>query len=139
MGTKQNPGPFDCYAAAAPDEPMFVLLARDSKAAALVNLWAAMERIELMNTPGFHWPPGSVDKIEQAERVGCDMVDWRLSNAHLDDVAGIRALAEGLAMLADQCGAIVQIEQQPLKPLAMGNTVHAVKVYPRHAERKTRR
>jgi hypothetical protein len=29
MGTKSNPGPFDCYAKAEPDEPMFVLLARD--------------------------------------------------------------------------------------------------------------
>jgi hypothetical protein len=40
MGTKQNPGPFDCYAAAAPDEPMFVLLARDPLAPALVREWA---------------------------------------------------------------------------------------------------
>lgn len=29
MGTKNNPGAFDCYANAEPDEPMFVLLARD--------------------------------------------------------------------------------------------------------------
>lgn len=29
MGTKNNPGKFDCYDAALPDEPMFVLLARD--------------------------------------------------------------------------------------------------------------
>lgn len=42
MGTKTNPGRFDCYAAAEPDEPMFILLGRDRHAAALVNLWAAM-------------------------------------------------------------------------------------------------
>lgn len=29
MGTKNNPGEFDCYANAAPDEPMFILLGRD--------------------------------------------------------------------------------------------------------------
>lgn len=42
MGTKQNPGQFDCYNAAEPDEPMFVLLARDETAGALVTLWAAL-------------------------------------------------------------------------------------------------
>lgn len=42
MGTKNNPGQFDCYAAAAPDEPMFVLLGRDKHAAGLVRLWALL-------------------------------------------------------------------------------------------------
>ena len=40
MGTKNNPGQFDCYANAEPDEPMFVLLARDPLAPLLVELWA---------------------------------------------------------------------------------------------------
>lgn len=40
MGTKNNPAPWDCYANAHPDEPMFVLLGRDPWAAALVRLWA---------------------------------------------------------------------------------------------------
>lgn len=42
MGTKSNPGRFDCYANAEPDEPMFVLLGRDPTAWFLVNLWAAL-------------------------------------------------------------------------------------------------
>lgn len=40
MGTKNTPGDFDCYEAADPDEPMFVLLARDPLAPALVEKWA---------------------------------------------------------------------------------------------------
>jgi hypothetical protein len=44
MGTKNQPGSFDCYANAAPDEPMFVLLARDPSAALLVELWCTMRR-----------------------------------------------------------------------------------------------
>lgn len=40
MGTKNNPGNFDCYDKADADEPMFVLLARDPKAAKLVRTWA---------------------------------------------------------------------------------------------------
>lgn len=42
MGTKNNPGRFDCYANAEPDEPMFVLLGRDPSAWFLVGLWAAL-------------------------------------------------------------------------------------------------
>lgn len=40
MGTKNNPGKWDCYDKAEPDEPMFVLLARDPQAATLVRQWA---------------------------------------------------------------------------------------------------
>lgn len=40
MGSKINPGAFDCYAAAADDEPMFVLLARDPSAPAAIRSWA---------------------------------------------------------------------------------------------------
>lgn len=42
MGTKNNPGEFDCYANAEPDEPMFVLLARDKHAPELVRQWAQL-------------------------------------------------------------------------------------------------
>lgn len=46
MGTKNNPGKFDCYANAEPDEPMFVLLGRDRHAPALVTIWAALRAAE---------------------------------------------------------------------------------------------
>lgn len=46
MGTKLKPGAFDCYANAAPDEPMFVLLARDPHAPFLVESWAARREEE---------------------------------------------------------------------------------------------
>lgn len=42
MGTKLNPGKFDCYENAEPDEPMFILLARDPLAPILVDLWAEL-------------------------------------------------------------------------------------------------
>ena len=44
MGTKNNPGKFDCYANAEPDEPMFVLLGRDCIGGAAVRLWAQVRR-----------------------------------------------------------------------------------------------
>ena len=46
MSTKSNPTIFDCYANAAPDEPIFVILARDKSAPVIVRAWAN-ERIAL--------------------------------------------------------------------------------------------
>lgn len=40
MGTKNNPGDYDCYANAAPNEPMFILLGRDPHAGDAVRKWA---------------------------------------------------------------------------------------------------
>ena len=44
MGTKANPGSYDCYSKAEPDEPMFVLLGRDPVAAAAVWLWIQIRK-----------------------------------------------------------------------------------------------
>ena len=39
MGTKSEPGRFDCYGKAEPDEPIFTLLARDPAAPRLIRDW----------------------------------------------------------------------------------------------------
>lgn len=46
MGSKNNPGRFDCYEAADPDEPMFVLLGRDKHAPTMVWLWASLRELD---------------------------------------------------------------------------------------------
>lgn len=46
MGSKDKPGTFDCYANAANDEPMFVLLGRDKHAPQLVEMWAGQRAAE---------------------------------------------------------------------------------------------
>lgn len=52
MATKNNPGAYDCYANAAPDEPMFVLLGRDNTAPQVIRFWC-QERIRVgKNKPG---------------------------------------------------------------------------------------
>lgn len=43
MGTKNNPGAYDCYANAEPDEPMFILLGRDRHAAEVVRYWVYLK------------------------------------------------------------------------------------------------
>lgn len=44
MGTKNNPGQFDCYSKALPDEPMFTILARDEDGPNTVEEWAIWRR-----------------------------------------------------------------------------------------------
>lgn len=92
MGTKLEPGAFDCYDNAKPDEPMFVLLARDRTAAALVALWAA---VRSGNRSDFADAIGELDlcrlqyeridstapaKIEEAFMCSSTMRDWRRAN-----------------------------------------------------------
>lgn len=67
MGSKNNPGRFDCYAAAGPDEPMFILLARDPMAPMLVRLWAAQRYQE-------HEDPA---KVAEARECAEAMEVWR--------------------------------------------------------------
>lgn len=50
MATKNDPGKFDCYAAAEPDEPMFHLLARDPVGSYLVRAWAYLRTGDYVRT-----------------------------------------------------------------------------------------
>lgn len=68
MGTKNNPGEFDCWAAAEPDEPMFVLLARDRQAPMIIRHWARM-REELGEDPA---------KVAEAMECADAMEMWRI-------------------------------------------------------------
>lgn len=95
MGTKNNPAPYDCYANAEPDEPMFILLARDSRAAILVDLWASMSlggwRAALA-IAGFFWAllriayqrePSAVAKVAEARYCATQMRAWRESRERI--------------------------------------------------------
>jgi hypothetical protein len=96
MGTKTNPGKYDCIAKAEPDEPMFTLLARDPVAAHLVSIWAklrvqdyeAARRVfdDLM-VKHFRRSQTSdnrseVDMDKAQEAIGCvmDMFEWIKKN-----------------------------------------------------------
>lgn len=70
MGTKNNPGAFDCYANAHPDEPMFVLLARDKHAPTLVWLWATLRELDGEDPK----------KVTEARKCVADMLTWAKEN-----------------------------------------------------------
>jgi hypothetical protein len=71
VNTKNNPGKFDCYQKAAPDEPMFILLARDPIAPDLIRQWAE-QRLE---------EGEDHEKIDEAFACADAMDKWRLANA----------------------------------------------------------
>lgn len=77
MGTKNNPGNFDCYANALSDEPMFVLLGRDPRAPELIERWATQREndIEL----GYR-PESDRAMVKEAHACAEQMRDWRRSN-----------------------------------------------------------
>lgn len=66
MGTKNNPGTFDCYANADNDEPMFVLLGRDPMAPSLVEAWADYREAN----------GETMGKVDEARRCASSMREW---------------------------------------------------------------
>lgn len=70
MGTKNNPGKFDCYANADDNEPMFILLARDKHAPALVWLWATMRELD----------GEDMAKVVEARECTNAMIAWQKEN-----------------------------------------------------------
>ena len=67
MGTKIDPGPYDCYHNAEPDEPMFILLARDPLAPILVEAWASLRE----------HVAGNPSKVAEARACAEDMRRYR--------------------------------------------------------------
>lgn len=92
MGTKNNPGNYDCYANADPDEPMFILLGRDALAPSLVDIWAMIragnrKEAKLAFNELIVGPQASVyvldpdsDKALEATNCAADMMNWRSRN-----------------------------------------------------------
>lgn len=80
MGTKNDPGKFDCYANAAPDEPMFILLGRDPVASFCVSLWMILRKDIGANAE---------DDQQMKDAAGCvsDMVDYSAKLGKSEQVA----------------------------------------------------
>lgn len=97
MGTKSNPGPFDCYAKAADDEPLFTLRAKDPSAPYLVLLWKACRNRDFLGmSDAFRQLVGDkqvqalassdvYEKLKEADQCAEDMRTWRKAN--VPDVA----------------------------------------------------
>jgi hypothetical protein len=77
MGTKLEPGEFDCYENALPDEPMFVLLARDPDMPDLVREWADRRQFAIDNGER---PETDQAMVEEARSCASSASAWRKAN-----------------------------------------------------------
>jgi hypothetical protein len=108
MGTKNNPGAFDCYAKAEPDEPMFVLLGRDPCAGPLITLWIAF-RSELL---------GEAEGAKHEEARACShaLSRWAAEHGKSVEVAEVFAVFAQLISRAGREateGAMLDLESEP--------------------------
>jgi hypothetical protein len=72
MGTKNNPGQFDCYAKADPDEPIFTIRAKDPIGAMIVRTWAIEAGARRL---------ADDDKLREALQCADSMEEWRAEHA----------------------------------------------------------
>lgn len=77
MGTKLKPGKFDCYENALPDEPMFILLARDPYFHRLVMKWAKRRSQEVQC--GLR-PASDMNMVAEAQECAFAGREWRKNN-----------------------------------------------------------
>ncbi len=99
MGTKNEPGQFDCYAAAAPDEPMFVMLARDKHAPTLVWLWATLRELDGEDAA----------KVHEARTCAANMLQWAHDHDRKSVGFGQATLAGVLELIRTVNGAVKEI------------------------------
>ena len=83
MGTKDNPGEFDCHASASADEPIFTLRARDPQAPELVRRWA-QERHQYFTLHRGPWTNREQHKRQEAFDCADAMERWRKENVGSD-------------------------------------------------------
>jgi hypothetical protein len=77
MSTKEDPGTYNCYERAMPNEHMFVLLARDPIAPLMVEFWAFMRTRAI---DGHHAPETDRAQVEEAQACADAMRKWRHDN-----------------------------------------------------------
>jgi hypothetical protein len=77
MGTKSDPGEYDCYAAAASDEPVFTLRANNKFTPTLIWLWASLSELD------------GEDPKKVAEARSCVTDSLRWAKEHDRPVAGL--------------------------------------------------
>lgn len=82
MGTKLLPGEFDVYSSLLPDEPFFVIAARDRSAPEMLRIWARKRRESVTASDGPFSEEDKEDlrKATEADACADDMVIWRREN-----------------------------------------------------------
>ena len=79
MGTKNNPGRYDCHSLAHPDEPIFTLRAKDPLAPALIRSWVELRKMAFTDAGVGFLPSRNRELEKQLEALLCAdaMEHWR--------------------------------------------------------------
>ena len=77
MAAKNAPSEFDCYDKALPDEPMFILLARDPEFCDLITKWARRRRNAIRCGER---PQSDYLMVREAEQCAVTGALWRQEN-----------------------------------------------------------
>ena len=77
MGTKRNPGRFDCHIDAGPDEPIFTFRASDDLAPWFVREWARQRSLQIQTGTK---PLSDRGKVSEAEGCATAMEAWYAAN-----------------------------------------------------------
>lgn len=98
MATKANPGKFDCYAKADPDEPLFTLRGKDPVAEYFVAAWVAIRAgdlpsaqrmmdhaLEALKKSGRPLLPYQSEKSAEAQVCASEMRSWQ-KNLQMDAI-----------------------------------------------------
>jgi hypothetical protein len=96
MTTKNHPGRYDCYEKAGPDEPMFVLLARDRHAPTLVWLWATLRELDGEDAA----------VVTEARDCVAAMIRWAAEHGRCSAGLGQATLAGVMEMIRSVNGAV---------------------------------
>jgi len=89
MGTKRNPGQYDCYFKAELDEPIFTLRGKDPVAWFLVMLWVRIREV----LAGDDLPEAYRAKLKEAWATAEAMRGWHRSEAKNTEASRVEALA----------------------------------------------
>jgi hypothetical protein len=106
MGTKLNPGKYDCLAKAEPDEPVFVLRAKDPNAATLVWLWATMAEMQSVHEP---------EKVAESRQCVAAMVEWAAARGIKPHGLGVVTLSAVMEMIRAANTAVATLRKEPPK------------------------
>lgn len=140
MGTKENPGEFDCHANAGDDEPIFTLRAKDPAAPAAIRAWVEARKLAKPTTT-------EREQFRLMEAMGCamEMEAWRQKIdpmgstpiAELDFMTKIRTLAECFGLTREINDIKGSADDRPgwLAVLKGKTRLYRISAYPVWAER----
>ena len=98
MGTKNNPGPYDCYAKLEADEPYFVLRGKDPIGWLIVKLWVRIRTTIALGAGSL--PEEYSAKLDEASATAEKMKQWAIGKGTLSTTEKMKQWAIGKGTLS---------------------------------------